>query len=91
MSRTITQRELRNDTGAVLRAVQSGETFTVTRHGNPVAELRPIERSRLVPREVIARGNRIAPRIDATQFRAGLDALIARISMTEAARGLLDT
>lgn len=76
MARTITQRELRNDSGAVLRAVQAGETLTVTRNGTPVAELRPIERARLVPRDVIARAGGSAPRVDASRFRADLDALI---------------
>jgi prevent-host-death family protein len=77
MTRTITQRELRNDSGSVLRAVQAGETLTVTRHGTPVAELRPVGRSRLVPRDAIARAARAAPRIDATRFRDDLDSLVA--------------
>jgi prevent-host-death family protein len=38
----ISQRQLRNDSGAVLRAVEAGETFVVTSNGRPVAELRPI-------------------------------------------------
>lgn len=37
--RTIPQRELRNNVGAVLRAVEAGETFTVTVRGRPVARL----------------------------------------------------
>lgn len=76
VTRTITQRELRNDSGAVLRAVEGGETLTVTRNGTPVAELRPVGRSRLVPREVIVRARQGAPRIDAAQFRADLDELV---------------
>ncbi|MGH8935407.1 MAG: type II toxin-antitoxin system Phd/YefM family antitoxin, partial [Acidimicrobiia bacterium] len=40
MSRVITQRELRNDSAAVLREVQAGQTIIVTRNGVPVAELR---------------------------------------------------
>jgi len=76
MSRTITQRELRNDSGAVLRAVQAGETVTVTRNGTPVAELRPVPRGRLVSRETIARAAATAPRVDAARFRADLDAIV---------------
>jgi prevent-host-death family protein len=38
----ISQRQLRNDSGAVLRAVEAGETFVVTSNGRPVAELRPV-------------------------------------------------
>ncbi|MGH9113341.1 MAG: type II toxin-antitoxin system Phd/YefM family antitoxin [Acidimicrobiales bacterium] len=76
MTRTITQRELRNDSAAVLRAVQAGETVTVTRHGTPVAELRPIGRARMVPRDVILRGREAEPRIDAARFRADLDSVL---------------
>ena len=39
--RTIPQRELRNNVSAVLRAVEAGETFTVTVRGRPVARLVP--------------------------------------------------
>jgi prevent-host-death family protein len=37
----ISQRELRNDNAAIMRAVEEGETFTVTRRGVPVAHLVP--------------------------------------------------
>ncbi len=73
---TISQRELRNDSGSVLRAVQAGETFVVTRNGTPVAELRPLGTRRFVPRAVVAAGARAAPPIDGARFRADLDALI---------------
>jgi prevent-host-death family protein len=76
MSRTITQRELRNESAAVLRAVQAGQTIIVTRNGMPVAELRPIRPHRFVPRAVIAEAAARAPRIDAGRFRADIDAVI---------------
>lgn len=76
MTRTITQRELRNDSAAVLRAVQAGQTLIVTRNGVPVAELRPIQPRRFVPRARIAEAAVRAPRIDARRFRADLDAVI---------------
>jgi prevent-host-death family protein len=77
MNRVITQRELRNDSGAILRAVQSGQRIVVTRNGVPVAELRPIEPRRFVPRAAIAEAGRRAPRVDAKRFRADLDAAVA--------------
>ena len=40
--RTISQRELRNDNAAVVRDVQDGESFTITRRGVPVARLVPL-------------------------------------------------
>ncbi len=45
MSRTIPHRELRNDSSAVLRAVQSGETIEVTNNGEVVAILIPPPRA----------------------------------------------
>lgn len=76
MSRIITQRELRNDSGAVLRDVQAGQIIVVTRNGVPVAELRPVPPRRFVPRAVIADAARRAPRVDAGRLRADLDAVV---------------
>jgi len=73
MTRSVTQRELRNDSGAVLREVQAGHTLVVTRNGVPVAELRPIAPSRFVSRAVIAAAAARAPRIDARRFRKDVD------------------
>ena len=39
--RHITQRELRNDTPAVMRAIEAGESFMLTRNGTPIADLVP--------------------------------------------------
>lgn len=76
MTRTITQRELRNDSAAVLRAVQAGQTMIVTRNGTPVAELRPVSPRQFVPQTVIAEASSRAPRIDAKRFRADLDTAV---------------
>jgi len=75
-SRTITQRELRNQSGAVLREVEAGRTIIVSRNGTPVGELRPIRRRRFVPRAAIADAAARAARIDGAQFRADLDAVV---------------
>ncbi|MCY4482808.1 MAG: type II toxin-antitoxin system prevent-host-death family antitoxin [Spirochaetaceae bacterium] len=74
--RTITQRELRNESAAVLRDVQAGQSTIITRNGTPVAELRPVSVRRFVPRAVIVENGHRAPRIDAARFRADLDALV---------------
>jgi prevent-host-death family protein len=75
-TRTINQRELRNQSAAVLREVEAGRTIIVSRNGTPVGELRPIKRRRFVPRAVIAAAAASAARINATQFRADLDAVV---------------
>jgi prevent-host-death family protein len=40
---TISQRELRNASGRVLREAELGGEFTITRHGTPVARLVPLD------------------------------------------------
>lgn len=81
MSETISQRELRNDSGQVLRAVEEGETFIVTRHGHPAAELRPLRRRTFVPRSEVTAAAARAPVIDAAQFRADIDEVLDQESL----------
>ena len=45
--RPISQRELRNDNAAVIRAVEAGESFVVTKNGSPVAVVKPVSESDL--------------------------------------------
>ena len=78
MAREITQRELRNESGEVMRDLDAGETFVVTRNGEPVAELRPIRSGRrtFIARDEVAALAAADVRIDHRQFRADLDRLI---------------
>ena len=76
VSRIISQRELRNDSGAILREVQAGQTITVTRNGMPVAELRAVPQRRFVLRAVIVEAARHAPRVGYDGLRADLDAVV---------------
>jgi prevent-host-death family protein len=76
MSKIITQRELRKDSGAVLQEVQAGQTIIISRNGVPVAELRPIPPRRFVPRAVIADAAQRALRVDAACLRTDLDAVV---------------
>jgi len=78
MSRTITQRELRNESAAALREVEAGRTIIVTRNGTPVTELRPLRPHRFVPWGTIADAAARAPRVDAGRFRADIDAVIGQ-------------
>lgn len=78
MPTTIAQRELRNDNAKVIDAVVAGESFVVTRNGEPVAELRPVRARRrtFVTRDELAAMGRGGVRIDPDRFRADLDAVI---------------
>jgi antitoxin (DNA-binding transcriptional repressor) of toxin-antitoxin stability system len=69
----ISQRQLRNDSGEVMRALDSGESFVVTRNGVPVGELRPVQRHRFVAREAVCRSFARAAPIDPRRFREDLD------------------
>ena len=76
VSRTIPQRELRNQNARIIDAVANGASFTITRNGEPVAELRPVARGRrrqFVPRAEIATLVARGPHIDASGFRRDLD------------------
>lgn len=75
MSKTITQRELRNNSGKVMRALDRGEIFIVTRHGLPVGELRPVPRRRYVPAAEVSAAFETAPPVDQARFRRDLDRL----------------
>jgi prevent-host-death family protein len=44
MTRTIAHRELRNNSSAILREVEAGETIAVSNHGEVVAYLVPPQR-----------------------------------------------
>jgi prevent-host-death family protein len=71
---TISQRELRNDSGTIMRRVEQGERFTVTRNGIPVAELVPHDptastrRPQFVPVAEIATGLSALPEWDIERF-----------------------
>jgi prevent-host-death family protein len=71
----IPQRELRNDNARVIEAVVGGESFVVTRNGVPVAELRPLTKTRrsYVPKAELVALAAEGPDIDLEQFRADLD------------------
>ncbi|MEP6815241.1 MAG: type II toxin-antitoxin system prevent-host-death family antitoxin [Marmoricola sp.] len=78
MTKTIAQRELRNDNAKVIEAVRAGETFVVTRNGEPVAELRPLRSGRrtFISRDEVAALASANVRIDRDRFRADLDDVI---------------
>lgn len=73
MAREITQRELRNDSGRIMRELDSGESFVVTRNGVPVGELHPLGRRRFLPAALAVQAFATAPPIDPARFRADVD------------------
>lgn len=73
VSREITQRELRNDSGEIMRRLDRGESFVVTRNGVAVGELHPLRRRRFVASAVVLETFAGAPAIDGKRFRADVD------------------
>ncbi len=76
MSRQITQRELRNDSGRVMRALDRGKSFVVTRNGVPVGELIPLRQRVFVSAETALAAFAGAPRVGAARFRKDLDTVV---------------
>ena len=73
MAREISQRELRNDSGEIMRQLDQGESFVVTRNGVPVGELAPLRRHRFVSADAAVAAFRAAPRVELDRLRADLD------------------
>ncbi|MHA6622026.1 type II toxin-antitoxin system Phd/YefM family antitoxin [Pseudonocardia sp. DLS-67] len=71
MPETIPQRELRNDSGAIMRRVEAGESFVITRNGKPVADLVPhgdnVKKRRRTVREMQEEFRQL-PSIDVEQW-----------------------
>lgn len=74
MAASITQRELRNESGEIMRRLDEGESFIVTRNGVPVGELTPLRRHRFVAAAAVLAIFRNAPAINPDRFRADVDA-----------------
>jgi prevent-host-death family protein len=92
MATSLSQRELRNDSGAIMRRVQQGERFTVTRNGVPVADLVPHGGSgpdqppRFVPTAQIAAGTSALPDWDTPRFARELKELDSAVDDSAADR-----
>jgi prevent-host-death family protein len=71
--KVITQREFRNNSAAVMDAVEAGETFHVTRNGVEIAELRPVARRRRLSAEELVDRHRTLPRVDYLCMRQEAD------------------
>ena len=76
MSRRITQRELRNDSRRIMRALDKGTSFIVTHNGVPVGELIPVRRPVFVPADAVVAAFAGARRVARKRFRKDIDDVI---------------
>jgi prevent-host-death family protein len=74
MARVISLREFRNESAAVMDAVESGESFILTRNGTPVTEVRPVRPQRKPTTAELQRVFAMSPAPDYQMMRAELDA-----------------
>jgi antitoxin (DNA-binding transcriptional repressor) of toxin-antitoxin stability system len=74
----ISQRQLRNDSGEIMRGLDEGETYVVMRNGTPVGELTPLRRHRFVPTETAIAMFRGAPPVDYVRLRRDLDTVASQ-------------
>jgi antitoxin (DNA-binding transcriptional repressor) of toxin-antitoxin stability system len=75
MARVITERELSDESDALLDAVEQGERAIIMRHGRAVAELRPLagKRRQGVPTDEIQAIFALLPRMDYSSLRADIE------------------
>jgi antitoxin (DNA-binding transcriptional repressor) of toxin-antitoxin stability system len=76
MARALTQRELRNGSGEIMRALDRGESFVVTRNGVPVGELVPFQQRKFVPSDAAVAAFSGAPAVELARFRTDVDAVL---------------
>jgi prevent-host-death family protein len=71
--KVISQREFRNNSAAVMDAVEAGEVYHVTRNGVEIAEVRPVTRRRRLTAEELVERHRRLPRVDCDRMRDEAD------------------
>jgi len=76
VAREITQRQLRNESGKTMRALDRGESFIVTRNGVAIGELQPVHR-RFVPAKAVLAAFENASTIAFKRFRRDIDRYVS--------------
>ena len=71
----ISQRELRNQSGRIMRALEAGESFIVTSNGAAIGELIPLRRRRSARLATVLEIFRGAPRVSYKRLRKDLDSV----------------
>jgi prevent-host-death family protein len=70
VAETIAQRDLRNDNAEIMRRVEAGESFVITRNGRPIADLTPHGPRRGFTLREQQEHARTLPPVDSTQWYA---------------------
>lgn len=75
MAQELSQHALCSDSAEIMRRLDRGERFVVTRNGVPVGELTPLHSRRFVATATAIATFRAAPPVHRRRFRAAIDAL----------------
>ena len=75
MSEQVSRRQLRNESGRIVRALAAGESFVICRNGLPVGRSLPVPRRRSIAASEAVAAFKGAPRVDFTALRRDLDAV----------------
>ena len=76
MAGEVTQRQLRNSSGEIMRRLDQGESIVVTRNGVPVGRLSPLRRPNFVSAESACAAFKDAPRLSLQRLRRDVDRLV---------------
>jgi prevent-host-death family protein len=83
----VTQRELRNRSGEIMRGLERGERYLITSNGVPVGELAPRGRRHFTSRVLVTQAFAGAPPVDLGRLREDLDVLAAQDVLPTAGPG----
>lgn len=75
MATTISQRDLRNNNADIMRRLEEGETFIITRNGKQIATLSPSTRPFVVATAELQQAFRSLPAMSYADLRRDLDAV----------------
>lgn len=76
MARELTEHDLRNQSGEIMRALDRGEEFVIIGNGAAVGELRPLRHRRFVAADAALAAFAGAPRVDVGPFQKDVDAAL---------------
>jgi len=76
MATTITQRDLRNNNADIMRRLEEGETFIITRNGKQVGALTPMSRPQFARTIDVLEAFKGLPEMSYAELRRDLDEFI---------------
>lgn len=76
MATTITQRDLRNNNADIMRRLEEGETFIITRNGKHIGSLTPMSRPQFARMTDVLEAFKGLPALSFDEFRRDIDEFV---------------